>query len=97
MQDKIWICDDEPSTRFPVYTRANVGEVWAPAVTPLTWTTFDRLGWEAGFREALYEMGKGNPRAIDHLARRALEMAHRADTDRVGAQHVIAARATLQP
>lgn len=47
--------------------------------------------------EALYEMGKGNPRATDHLARRALEMAHRADTDRVGAQHVISARATLQP
>ena len=61
MQDKIWICDDEPSTRFPVYTRANVGEVWAPAVTPLTWTTFGRLGWEAGFREALYEMGVFTP------------------------------------
>lgn len=47
--------------------------------------------------EALYEMSKGNPRAIDHLARRSLEMAHRADTNTVGAQHVIAARATLQP
>jgi phosphohistidine swiveling domain-containing protein len=61
MQDKIWICDDEPSKRFPVYTRANVGEVFAPAVTPLTWTTFGRLGWEAGFREALYEMGVFTP------------------------------------
>lgn len=47
--------------------------------------------------EALYEMGKGNPRATDHLARRALEMAHKANVDCVGAQHVIAARATLQP
>lgn len=47
--------------------------------------------------EALYEMGKGNPRATDHLARRALEMAHRADASTVAAQHVIAARATLQP
>jgi phosphohistidine swiveling domain-containing protein len=57
MTEKIWVCDDEPSTRFPVYTRGNVGEVWAQAVTPLTWTTFGLLGWEVGFREALYEMG----------------------------------------
>lgn len=47
--------------------------------------------------EALFEMGKGNPRATDHLARRALEMAHQAGVNRVGAQHVIAARASLQP
>jgi pyruvate,water dikinase len=61
MTDKIWVCDDEPSTRFPVYTRANVGEVWAQATTPLAWTTFGLLGWEAGFREALYEMGVFTP------------------------------------
>lgn len=47
--------------------------------------------------EALFEMGKGNPRATDHLARRALEVAHQAGLDRVGAAHVIAARASLQP
>lgn len=45
----------------------------------------------------LYEMGRGNPRATDRLARRALETAHRAGDTCVGAQHVIAARATLQP
>lgn len=47
--------------------------------------------------EALFEMGKGNPRATDHLARRALEVANQAGLDRVGATHVITARGTLQP
>jgi len=47
--------------------------------------------------EALYEMGRGNPRATDHLARRALEMCHEADAQVVGSQHVIAARVTLSP
>ena len=61
MTEKIWVCDDEPSTRFPVYTRANAGEVFATAATPMTWTTFGRLGWEIGFREALYEMGVFTP------------------------------------
>lgn len=46
---------------------------------------------------ALFEMGRGNPRATDRLARRALEKAHQASEACVGAQHVIAARATLQP
>ncbi len=61
MQDKIWICDDEPSQRFPVYTRANAGEVFAVAVSPLTWTAFGRLAWEVGFREALCDMGVFTP------------------------------------
>lgn len=45
----------------------------------------------------LYEMGRGNPRATDRLARGALEAAHRVGDACVGAQHVIAARASLQP
>ncbi|HUU73553.1 MAG TPA: PEP-utilizing enzyme [Burkholderiales bacterium] len=61
MQKKIWLCDDEVSKRFPVYTRANAGEVFAVAVSPLTWTTFGRLAWEIGFREALYDMGVFTP------------------------------------
>ena len=47
--------------------------------------------------ESLYEMSRGNPRALDHLARRALELAHDQKVERVGSQHVIAARATLHP
>jgi pyruvate,water dikinase len=33
---RIWIVDDEPSRRFPVYCRGNVGEVFPNVVTPLT-------------------------------------------------------------
>lgn len=46
--------------------------------------------------EALYEMGRGNPRATDHLARRALEVAHDADQQVVSAMHVLSARQTLR-
>jgi hypothetical protein len=28
MGKKIWPCDDEGSARFPVFTRANAGEVY---------------------------------------------------------------------
>jgi general secretion pathway protein A len=49
-------------------------------------------------QEALYEMGRGNPRATGHLARRALEVevAHAADQQTVSAKHVISARGTLR-
>jgi len=46
--------------------------------------------------ESIYEMGRGNPRATDHLARRALEVAHAADQQTVSAIHVINARQTLR-
>lgn len=47
--------------------------------------------------EAIYEMGRGNPRATDRLARRSLETAHQVGDQVVGSQHVITARATLVP
>ena len=31
-----WIADSSLSARFPIYTRANVGEVFPDPVTPLT-------------------------------------------------------------
>ena len=37
---KIWIVDDEPSVRFPIYTRGNAGEVFPNVVTPLTGSLF---------------------------------------------------------
>lgn len=61
MQHKIWVCDDEASERFPVYTRANAGEVFTVAVSPLTWTAYGRNFWETGFREGLYDMGVFTP------------------------------------
>ena len=55
--DKIWPCDDEESLRFPIFTRANTGEVFADAATPLTWSVLGQQVYENGYRDALYEMG----------------------------------------
>ncbi len=56
MKDQ-WLTDWPTSERWPVYTRANAGEVLAAPVTPLGWT----LVWEqaAGpaWRDAYVEMG----------------------------------------
>jgi pyruvate,water dikinase len=42
-----WITDLEPSRKFPVYTRANAGEVLPDPASPLAWT----LVWEPGVVE----------------------------------------------
>jgi rifampicin phosphotransferase len=55
--DKIWPCDDDESRRFPIFTRANTGEVFAEAATPLTWSVLGQQVYENGYRDALYEMG----------------------------------------
>ena len=57
MGSKVWVCDDEASARYPVYTRGNVGEVFVEAVSPLTWSVYGRHAWEPGWRDAFYEMG----------------------------------------
>jgi len=57
MAEKIWVCDDEPSTRYPVWTRGNVGEVFVEAVSPLTWSLLGRHAFEPAWREGFYEMG----------------------------------------
>ncbi len=61
MRDKVWVCDDEPSERFPVYTRGNVGEVFSDAVSPLTWSAYGPQSWELGWRDAFCEMGVFTP------------------------------------
>src|SRR5688500_933835 len=33
--DLLWIVDDRPSSRFPIYTRGNTGEVYPNVITPL--------------------------------------------------------------
>ena len=58
---KLWVCDDEPSTRFPVFTRGNIGEVFGQPVSPLTWTTLGVWALERGWREGYYEMGLFTP------------------------------------
>jgi hypothetical protein len=42
-----WLTDWEPSQTFPVYTRANAGEVLPDPASPLAWT----LVWEPGVVE----------------------------------------------
>jgi pyruvate,water dikinase len=54
---KIWVVDDEPSARYPIYTRGNVGEVFPEAVAPLSWTLGGRAGAEPGWRDAFEEFG----------------------------------------
>lgn len=57
MGNKVWVCDDEGSTRFPVFTRGNVGEVFVEAVSPLTWSAYGPHAWDAGWRDAFCEIG----------------------------------------
>lgn len=47
--------------------------------------------------EAIYELSRGNLRAIDQLGRKSLELAAARDEDVVGAQRVLEARKALWP
>lgn len=60
MGDKYYVTDTDLSERFPIYTRANVGEVFPDPVTPLTSDTalFDA---ELGWRDAWVRMGAFDP------------------------------------
>ncbi|HEV3353849.1 MAG TPA: PEP-utilizing enzyme [Acidimicrobiales bacterium] len=54
MEDKIWVVDDVPSRRYPIYTRGNIGEVFPVVVSPLTWPLYGsqaELGWRDAFRD----------------------------------------------
>jgi len=57
MGERIWVVDNEPSTRYPIYTRGNVGEVFPDTVAPLSWTMFGRPGAEPGWRDAFERFG----------------------------------------
>jgi rifampicin phosphotransferase len=56
MHDKYYVTDTDLSARFPIYTRANVGEVFPDPVTPLTSDTTLYLA-ELGWRDAWVRMG----------------------------------------
>jgi rifampicin phosphotransferase len=60
MSDRYYVTDTALSERFPIYTRANVGEVFPDPVTPLTSDTALFLA-ELGWRDAWDRMG-----AFDH-------------------------------
>ena len=54
---KRWIVDDDPSARFPIYTRANIGEVFPDVVMPFSWTLWGIPHTETGWRRALANLG----------------------------------------
>lgn len=51
--------------------------------------------FDTGALEAIYEISRGNLRAIDHLALKSLEKAHDHECDVVDSNHVIEARGML--
>lgn len=57
MAERVWVVDNDPSQRYPIYTRGNVGEVFPDAVAPLSWTMFGIPGAEPGWRDAFAELG----------------------------------------
>ena len=61
VSEKIWVVDDEPSPDYPVWTRANVGEVFPDIVTPMGWTMWGFEGAELGWRDALVRTGAFSP------------------------------------
>jgi pyruvate,water dikinase len=59
--DRIWVVDNEPSPKYPIYTRGNVGEVFPEAVAPLSWTLGGIPSADPGWKDSLVRFG-----AFDH-------------------------------
>ncbi len=56
-----------------------------------------KVPFDQGAIDALFEIGRGNLRATDQLARKTLEVAHHNDQDVCGAAHVAQARKLVCP
>jgi pyruvate,water dikinase len=52
-----WVVDTPLSTRFPVYTRANVGEVSPSVATPLFWSQIGGVPAERVWKQVLVDFG----------------------------------------
>jgi pyruvate,water dikinase len=52
-----WLVDNDPSERYPIYTRGNIGEVFPLPVTPLTWTFGAIPASEQGWRDSFERYG----------------------------------------
>ncbi|WP_037357330.1 PEP-utilizing enzyme [Amycolatopsis orientalis] len=52
-----WVVDNDPSPKFPIYTRGNVGEVFPDPVAPFSWTIWGIPHAEPGWIEALERFG----------------------------------------
>lgn len=55
--DEPWVVDNPPSRTYPIYTRANVGEVFPDPVTPLSWTVAGIPETEPAWRDAFAKFG----------------------------------------
>lgn len=55
--DEPSIVDTPPSERYPLYTRANVAEIWWGPATPLTFTAQSGLIFDIAWRKALSRFG----------------------------------------
>lgn len=60
-----WITDWEPSNRYPVYTRANAGEVLPDPCSPLCWTVAWEKGILAGWRDSQIHAGTVEENEVD--------------------------------
>ena len=85
-----WITDWEVSSRYPVYTRANAGEVLPDPSSPLNatlvWNKGLNLGWREGYVRTLGTHRDGRARRDDARDDRQLRrlplrelLGHRAD------------------
>jgi phosphohistidine swiveling domain-containing protein len=55
--DGIWLVDNPPSPKYPIYTRANIGEVFPDVVMPFSWTIWGIPHAEPGWCKALVQLG----------------------------------------
>jgi rifampicin phosphotransferase len=69
---KTWITDWTPSTRYPIYTRANAGEVLADPVSPLGQRLLWDLGMASGFRDGYIRFGAFAPHEISEIEPEAI-------------------------
>ncbi len=58
---KRWVVDSDPSPYFPIYTRANIGEVFPTVVMPFSWTVWGIPLAIPGWRQAYVNIGAFDP------------------------------------
>ena len=68
-----WILNDTPSKTFPLYSRANVGEVFPDPISPLNATTGFLANLEPGWRSAYVECQVWDHEIYDAAVKRILE------------------------
>jgi len=60
-----WITDWDPSPKYPVYTRANAGEVLPDPCSPLCWTVVWEPGVNMGWRDSQIGAGTVDDHEVD--------------------------------